>query len=92
MATTERRDKTFTFGGCTISKTSPAREKLTGQTKALNLVVSFEEALKLSLALEEAVRDINKLNRATKAGKAAAVNLTVYLDKDRLVVNRAKLT
>lgn len=56
------------------------------------MVVSFEEALKLSLALEEAVRDINKLNRSTKAGKAAAVNLTLYLDKDRLVVNRAKLT
>ena len=77
MAKTERRDKTFTFGGCTVSKTSPAREKLTGSTKALNLVVSFEEALKLNLALQDAVSDINRLNCNRRSNSAAGAGRKV---------------
>jgi len=57
----------------------------------VNIVVSFEDALKLNLAISEGVRALNKNNRATREGRDAALCLTVYLDKKRITVNQAKV-
>ncbi len=83
--------KTFSFGGCDIAKFSPKVVAMTSQTKAINIVIGFDEALKLNLALDECVRKINKYKRTTKTGKRAAVNLVVYLQANRLAVVEDKL-
>ena len=88
---TKTPKKTFTFGTCSFAKSSPDVEKIGASHKALNLFLSFEEALKLNLAIDEAVRRLNSYNRATRAGKNAALNITLYLDKKRITVNEGKL-
>ena len=60
-------------------------------TKAVNVILPFEEALKLNIAVDEGVRQLNSYNRARKAGKRAALNLTIYLDQKRIAVNEDKV-
>ena len=83
--------KTSTFGTCSFVKTSPAVEKVGARNRALNVFLPFEEALKLNIAIDEAVRRLNSYNRSTRAGKNAALNITIYLDKKRISVNEGKL-
>ena len=51
----DEKQKGFSFGGATFSRTSPPVEKLTAETKILNVVLPFEEALKLSVAMQACV-------------------------------------
>jgi hypothetical protein len=88
---TSPRRKTFSFGGCTFHKTSPSLDRLTRDTRMLNVAISFEEALKLSLAIEECIRKLNAYNRSTAAGKRTALNLAIHLDKNRVTVNEGML-
>jgi hypothetical protein len=81
--------KKQSYGGCTIDHLSPA--KTDSWPKAINVVLSFEEALKLHLSLQARLMDINSLNRSTREGKAAAVNLCVYTDVNRITVNADKV-
>ena len=83
------KKKKYTFGTCAYSKTSPPQ--IAPTTKVINVILSFEEALKLNLAVDEGVRRLNSYNRATKAGKNAALNLTIYLDQKRIAVNEDKV-
>jgi len=83
------KQKQFTFGTCSINHLSPP--EISPSTRAVNVVVSFEDALKLNLAISEGVRTLNKNNRATREGRDAALCLTVYLDKKRISVNQAKV-
>ena len=83
--------KEFTFGTCTFDKTSPQLSTLSSDTKVLNVYLSFEDALKLSLAVSECVRKINSYKHSTSAGKRAALNLTLHLDKGRITVNEGRL-
>lgn len=80
-------EKTFSFGSCEFSRLSPPKENLTSSSKKLNVVVPFEEALKLNLALDECVRKLNKYKRSTTKGKKAAVNLVIHFDVNRVSVN-----
>lgn len=91
MAAKKIRTKTSTFGTCSFGKISPSKERITESTKTLNVFVSFEDALKLNLAISEALRKLNSYNRSTKAGKSAAMNLTVHLESRRLTVNEGSL-
>jgi hypothetical protein len=83
------KQKQYTFGTCSLNHFSPP--VISSSTRALNIVVSFEDALKLNLAISEGVRALNKNNRATREGRDSALNLTVYLDKKRITVNQAKV-
>ena len=83
--------KQFTFGTCAYSKTSPSQETLSPETKVLNIVLSFEEALKLNLAIDECVRQLNSYKRSTVEGRRTALNLTIHFDKGRITVNETKL-
>ncbi len=76
--------KTAQFGACTFVSVSP--KELAADTPALNIVLSFEEALKLNLAIDESVRKLSRYNRATSIGKNAAVQLVIHLDKRRVRV------
>ena len=80
--------KKQSYGGCTVDHFSPAAAE--NWPKAINVVLGFEDALKLQLSLQHALIDINRLNRATKAGKSAAVNLCIYVGKGRITVNPGK--
>ena len=81
--------KKESYGGCTVDHFSPAVGP--GWPPAINVVLSFEEAMKLSLSLQHRLLDINGLNRSTREGKAAAVNLCLYPDRCRMTVNPDKV-
>ncbi len=86
MAKTRKKQS---YGGCTVDHFSPPVGA--GWPKAINIVLSFEEAMKLSLSLQHRLLDINSLNRSTREGKAAAVNLCIYTGTGRITVNPDKL-
>jgi hypothetical protein len=77
------------FGACSYEKTSP--QQFAQTTLAVNVVLSFEEALKLNLAIDEGVRKLGRYNRATSVGKRAGLMLIVHLDKKRIRVQEGKL-
>ena len=84
-------EKQFTFGTCVYASTSPEQGTLSNQTKILNIVVQFEESLKLNLAIDECIRKLNKYKRSKKSGKRAALNLSINLSDSRISVNEGKL-
>lgn len=85
------RLKTFSFGGCDYEKASPKLEALSPTTPMLNVTISFEDALKLSLAIDECVRQLNSYNRSDRAGKKSALNLAIHLSNSRITVNEGSL-
>lgn len=82
-----RRKKTF--GGATVERFSPAPGP--GVPKALNCVLSFEDALKLHLSLGQILGHLNGYDRSTNAGRRTAVNLCIYTESARIVVVESKL-
>jgi hypothetical protein len=78
------------FGACSYARSSP--ESLSGTTTALNFVISFEDALKLNLAIDECVRQLGRYNRATRAGKNTGLMLVIHLDKKRIRVLQKKVS
>ena len=89
--TTNTPVKKFSFGGCNIEGTSPKVSALTPETPMLNVFMSFEDALKLNLAIQECVRKLNTYNRSTTEGKRTGLNIAVHLKSGRITVNEAKL-
>ncbi len=85
MAKTPRTK--VTFGSATVDHFSP---KLNDVPKAINVNVSFEEALKLHLSLGQALGKLNSYNRSTKQGRDAAVNLCIYTQQGRIAVVEGK--
>lgn len=71
------------FGGCTYSAKSPAA--LDVHTKVVNLRLSFEEALKLNVALGACVQHLTRQNRGTPEKRRSGVKLIVHLDEKRRV-------
>jgi hypothetical protein len=51
-----------------------------GYPKGVNVALGSEDALNREFGLRARVMEINRLNRSTREGKAAAVNLWVYTD------------
>jgi hypothetical protein len=88
---TKPRVKTFSFGGCKLSGVSPDVLTVSPATPMLNLYMTFEEALKLNLAVQECVRTLNTYNRSTTAGKNTGLNVAVHLQAGRITINEAKL-
>ena len=67
------------------------RKAFSANTAILNITISFEDSLKLNLAISECLRKLNSYKRSTKEGKRSALNLAVHLDKNRVTVNEGKL-
>lgn len=88
---TSPKVKTFSFGGCGFSGTSPKLPALSPKTKMLNVFMTFEDALKLNIAIQECVRRLNNYNRSTTKGKRTGLNIAVHLQKNRITVNEANL-
>jgi hypothetical protein len=89
MATEKADLKTDSYGACSYAKVSPSQ--LSADTPALNFVVSFEEALKLNLAIDECVRKLGRYNRAKIEGKRAGLMMVVHLDKRRIRILEGKV-
>lgn len=83
------RMKAGSFGACSYSVTSP--RTLTEDTSTINFVLSFDEALKLNLAIDECVHQLGRYNRATAAGKSAGLMLVVHFDKRRIRVQQGRV-
>ncbi len=89
MTTDSKILKKSQFGACTFSSVSPSA--VAPGTPALNVVLSFEEALKLNLGIDECVRKLGRYNRATSTGRNAALSILIHLDKRRIRVLESKL-
>jgi len=81
--------KKASFGSVRVSHFSPPLGD--GLPKALNITISFEEALKLQLGLVQILGQLNSYNRATIAGRRSAVNLCVYPEKGRITINEGQI-
>ena len=77
------------FGTCAYSHTSPSRDSLSSDTRILNVIVGYEEALKLQISLQAALIQMSRYNFAHKAGKKAGVLLAVHLDQNRLSLHES---
>ena len=64
------------FGTVSVDHFSP--ELGDGLPRAVNIHLSFEEALKLHLGLTQILRHLNGYNRSTKAGRRTGVNLCLF--------------
>jgi hypothetical protein len=82
-----RRKKTF--GGVNLDHFSP--ELGEGVPPAINIHLSFEEALKRHLGLGQLLAHLNSYNRSTKAGRRSAANLCVYVKRKRITVNEGRI-
>jgi len=78
-----------TFGGANVDHFSPPLPE--GTPKAINMTLSFEDALKLHLSLGQILGKLNSYDRSTKAGRRSAVNLCVYTQVSRMVVVEGKI-
>jgi hypothetical protein len=83
--------KGFSFGGCDFTRTLPDVSTLSPATKVLNVEITFEEVLKLHLAMGECISNLNTYNRSTTEGKRTALNLAIHLDGSRVTINRRNL-
>ena len=71
-------------GGAGFSRASP--DIYEQGVKSLNLEISFEEALKLSLALQSCLISLNRYNRGTKVGKSMGLLLSIKMDNSSITV------
>jgi hypothetical protein len=84
------RKKEFSFGSLHVVNDPPTRLQEAG-IKSANLILSFEDALKLHVALQAAVLELNSFDRNTVAGKNKGVNLCYYPETNYITVNRADI-
>lgn len=77
------------YGTVTIDNLSPQASE--SWPEAINVTLSFEEALKLQLGLQHALMDINRLNRNTRDGRRAGVNICVWpKGVGKITINRGR--
>lgn len=65
-----------TFGSTDVAQIEPVPPE--GTPRAMNIIISFEEALKLHLSLGQALAKLNSYNRATAAGHRSAVSICFF--------------
>lgn len=90
MAKREIRQKTGTFGTAVVDHITPAGF-LESAPRAVNVILSFEEALKLHLSLGQALGQLNSYDRTRKEGRDAAVCLGLFPDGRRIFVSEGKV-
>jgi len=83
---TIRRKKTY--GSANVDHFSPPLTER--MPKAINIVLSFEEAMKLHLSLGQLLGHLNGYDRSTTAGKRTAANLCVYTQAQRVAITEGK--
>jgi hypothetical protein len=85
--------KTSSFGTIAVSHLTPASFEQNAPD-AVNIVISFEEALKLYFGIGQCLAKLNSYKRSTKAGRKAAMNLCLFVNRSkvsRLTINEDKI-
>lgn len=82
-----RRKKSF--GTVTVDHFSP--ELNHEMPRAVNIHLSFEEALKLHLGLTQILGHLNGYNRSTRAGRRAGVNLCFFPGVGHITINEGRV-
>ena len=77
-----------TFGSVRVNSFSPPIAPET--PKALNVIITFEEALRIHLGIGQALAKLNGYDRSTKTGRGSALNLCVYTHGGRITINEAQ--
>jgi hypothetical protein len=54
--------------------------------KSVNVHLSFEEAMKLSLAIQSCLIQLNRYNRSTTAGREMGLSLSLKTDNTSITV------
>ena len=85
----EPKNKSDSYGSCNFATQSPPA--IDANTKMVNLVLSFEDVLKLNLAIDSAAHALGRVNRSDSAGKREAVTLIVDFEKKRVRVHKGRL-
>jgi hypothetical protein len=70
-----KEKKTDYHGGCQYHRTSP--DMASKGLESLNIEISFEEALRLSTAIQAAIMALNRYDRRDKGGKKMGLCLSV---------------
>ena len=83
--------KSFSSGGCKVASIGPDVSTLNPKTPSLNISLSFEEALKLNLAIDECVRQLNKYKRNYSVGRNKGLNIRLHLQSPGITVNECDL-
>ena len=88
MTADSKKTKTISCGGCDVQHISPRFSKA---PPTIALTLSFEEALKLNVAVDECVRRLNNYNRSRSDGRNAGLTIRIKLDEDRIIIQEGKV-
>lgn len=77
------------FGTVTVDHFSPELDD--DLPRAINIHVSFEEALKLHVGLTQILGSLNGYKRSTKAGRLSCVNLCLFPSIKRITINEGRV-
>ena len=84
------RKKEISFGTVHV-ESEASKMMLEANIKSVNMVFSFEEAMKLQVALQAAVLDLNSYDRSRTEGKNKAVNVCYFPGSSYVTVKRTDL-
>jgi hypothetical protein len=70
-------------GGCRVYRVSP--DIAAKGVQSVNVVLTFDEALRLSTAIQSGVLRLNRYNRAVKSGREMGLCLSLKSDTVRVI-------
>lgn len=66
-------------------------QAVVGGVKSVNLELTFEEALKLSLAIDSCLQKLNRYNRGTSEGRGMGMLLSIKMENSSVAVIEKKV-
>ena len=85
-------ERATSCGSCRVDRFAPPIAEINPSTKKINIYLSFAEANRLRMAIEERLQQIQKLKRNSKEAKSAAVNLVITTHVKNVAIMPGKLT
>lgn len=85
-----KRKSATTFGSARVARIQP--QPALGARQSMNVMVTFEEALKLHLAIGQGLGELNRLDRRPAEAKKACINLCIFPQDGYLTVTQDKIT
>ena len=76
-------------GGCAVYRVFPDVEEK--GIESVNVSLTFEDAMRLSVALQAAILQLNRYNRSSKSGKATGINIGLMVKTKRVSVMQTTL-
>ena len=76
-------------GGCKYVRTSP--DVAAKGVKSVNIELTFDEAMQLSLSVQSALLALNRYNRSTKKGREMGLCLSVKTDSNAISVIESRV-